>query len=262
MKIKNLLNKINKIIFLIIFSSFYFSIFYINNSLLSNYNINKYQSYENEDIIIIPLAFHTLPLNKLSEKFNEINYDKIKNEMEKIIDEMIVCTNNIWKVARIIFLKAKIIWGDAPKAPDSFRRDMLRKKVNEEYPFYYHIFLICGPFLDWPMTQAITKEYYGTFLTYEAWTNDPNIPDDDNDPTNGWFGEGPSGEILAHELGHALGLLPGPKERRAPRHYRSITFRDRLMHEDIPCGITLTYFDIIIARNSPLAKKFKFIPEF
>jgi hypothetical protein len=35
------------------------------------------------------------------------------------------------------------------------------------------------------MTQAITKEYYGTFLTYEAWTNDPNIPDDDNDPTNG-----------------------------------------------------------------------------
>jgi hypothetical protein len=48
--------------------------------------------------------------------------------MEKIIDEMIVCTNNIWKVARIIFLKAKIIWGDAPEAPDSFRRDMLRKK--------------------------------------------------------------------------------------------------------------------------------------
>jgi hypothetical protein len=54
--------------------------YYKNSSSYINsyYNINKYQSYENEDIIIIPLAFHTLPLNKLSEKFNEINYDKIK----------------------------------------------------------------------------------------------------------------------------------------------------------------------------------------
>jgi len=43
------------------------------------------------------------------------------------------------------------------------------------------------------------------FLTYEARTNDPNIPDDD--PMNGWFGEETPGEILAHELGHALGLL-------------------------------------------------------
>ncbi|MEM1575264.1 MAG: hypothetical protein QXF09_02825 [Nitrososphaerota archaeon] len=245
----------NKIIFLLILSSFLLSLFYINNSSL-NYAINKYSTYE-RNIIKIPLAFHTLPLNKLSEKFNETDNSKIKQKMEEIIDEMVICTNNIWKVAGILFLKARIFWEDAPEAPDSFHRAMLRKRVNEEYPLYYHIFLIDGPFPDWPMTQAITKEYYGTFLTYEAWTNDPNIPDDDNDPKNGWFGEEPPGEILAHELGHALGLLPGPKEKRATRHYRGIAFRDRLMHEDIPCGITLTYFDIIAARDSPLARKFK-----
>lgn len=242
----------------------FYNIFYLNDFSLdkNNFTINEYSSPYEENIIVIPLAFHTLPLNILSEKLNETNNDRIKQKMEEIINEMVKCTNNIWKVAGIIFLKARIFWGDAPEAPNRFDRNMLREKVNEEQPLYYHIFLVDGPFPDWPMVQAITKKHYGTFLTYEAWINNPNIPDDDNDPINGWFGEEPPGEILAHELGHALGLLPGPKEMRAPRHYKSIAFRNRLMHEDIPCGISLTYFDIITARESFLAKKFKAIMAF
>jgi hypothetical protein len=56
------------------------------------------------------LAFHTLSLNKLSEKFNEIDNNKIKQKMEEIIDEIAICANNIWKIAGISFLKARIIW--------------------------------------------------------------------------------------------------------------------------------------------------------
>jgi len=44
---------------------------------------------------------------------------------------------------------------------------------------------------------------------------------------------------------------------RATRHYKGMNLRNRLMHEDIPCGINLTHFDIMIARENRLAKKFK-----
>ncbi|MBI2912645.1 MAG: hypothetical protein HYY03_01855 [Chloroflexi bacterium] len=213
----------------------------------------------------IELWFHVLPEADLAAK--QANGElpccvPAKDAMEAYIDSLLEEVDEIWAPAHITFVKARLTF-DVPKNPNKAKRSEAKKKANKDHPTYYHVFLTdtFADSTDLGLTttfgQTANGQTGGTFIRQRAWIDDPNTANDDNDPTNGWKGEDPPGEVLAHELGHGLGAEPKGDGVDGSGHYTADNKRHKLMHGTNPCGITLNPREIENARKAALAEKFE-----